>query len=134
MQQRQQSYQWRNYCFHSSCSITSKMISFLHILTCLIAFGGIFFWILIRSKPHTFGTKRSISIVFYFKWLLAYVLVRLGKRKAKIVNTEVMDKPQKLPEFPHVSFENNFFEINRNNEEYYQKKKSVFFLFFQFLI
>lgn len=126
------------YCFSSSCSLTSKMISFLHILTTLIAFCGIFLWILIRSKPHTIGTKRSISIVFYFKWLLAYVLVRLGKRQEKIVNTEVMDEPQKLPDFPHVSLSlrHIFHQIKAGKicEQNYQSNILITILLFQFLL
>lgn len=114
-----------------------KMISLLHILTTLVAFCGIFFWILIRSKPHTIGTKRSISIVFYFKWLLAYVLVRLGKRQAKIVNTEVMDKPKKLPEFPHVSYSIRIHSIYFHRKRFGNniiRNHSNFILLFQYMI
>lgn len=90
------------------------MLSFLQAITTLFALSGFYFYRQLTKKPHSFGIYRASSSsrpLFYLKWFIAYILVKLGKRKAAPVLPEKVERPQRLPKLPYVSIWTNLILI-----------------------
>lgn len=64
-----------------------------------------------RTRPFVCSIYQPRSQFFYFKWMVAYCLVKFGKRKAKPIDLQQIERPQIMPNLPHVSEPNISFRI-----------------------